>query len=112
MGRPEQDESAAQAIRREIREEAGIEAVELYTSGCADTFFNPGANAIEITPIFVAPFAAPPAVTLDHEHTAYRWVGFAEAIDLIAYPGQRLALPEIKRDFADRELPPFRLLRD
>lgn len=112
MGRLERGETAAQAVRREIREETGIDAAALYTSGCADTFFNPGANAIEITPIFVAPFAAPPAVTLDHEHTAYRWVGFAEAIDLIAYPGQRLALPEIKRDFADREPPPFRLLRD
>jgi hypothetical protein len=49
---------------------------------------------------------------LDHEHLAYRWVSVAEAIGLLASPGQRLALPEIKRDFADREPPVFRLLRD
>lgn len=112
MGRLEPGENAAQAIRREIQEEAGIAVTELYTSGCSDTFFNPKAHAVEVTPIFVAPFAAAPAVTLDHEHLAYRWVGFAEAIELLAYPGQRVALREIKRDFADREPPSFRLLRD
>lgn len=112
MGRIEKGETAADAIRREIHEEAGIAVEALYTSGCCDTFFNAGANSIEIMPIFVAPFAKQPAVTLDHEHLAYRWLGFAEAIDILAYPGQRQALPDIQRDFADRGPPDFRLVRD
>jgi dATP pyrophosphohydrolase len=112
MGRIEKGESAADAIRREIAEEAGIAVDALYTSGCCDTFFNAGANSIEIMPIFVAPFATAPEVALDHEHLAYRWLSFAEAIEILAYPGQRQALPEIKRDFADRAPPDFRLVRD
>ncbi|HEX6118012.1 MAG TPA: NUDIX domain-containing protein [Dongiaceae bacterium] len=112
MGRIEQGESAADAVRREIAEETGIAVEALYTSGCCDTFFNSGANAIEIMPIFVATFAAAPAVTLDHEHLAYRWLSFAEAIDILAYPGQRQAMPEIKRDFADGAPPEFRLVRE
>jgi len=112
MGRIEKGESAADAIRREIAEETGIAALALYTSGCCDTFFNSGANSIEIMPIFVAPFAEAPEVTLDHEHLAYRWLSFAEAVEILAYPGQRQALPEIKRDFADRAPPEFRLIRD
>ncbi|HET6618411.1 MAG TPA: NUDIX domain-containing protein [Dongiaceae bacterium] len=112
MGRIEKAESAADAVRREIAEETGIAVEALYTSGCCDTFFNSGANAIEIMPIFVATFAAAPAVTLDHEHLAYRWLGFDEAVDILAYPGQRQAMPEIKRDFADRAPPEFRLIRD
>jgi dATP pyrophosphohydrolase len=111
MGRIEQGESAADAVRREIAEETGIAVEALHTSGCCDTFFNSGANAIEIMPIFVATFATAPAVTLDHEHLAYRWLTFAEAIDILAYPGQRQAMPEIKRDFADRAPPEFRLIR-
>lgn len=112
MGRLERGESAAEAIRREIAEETGIKAEALYTTGCVDTFFNAGANSIEMMPIFCAPFAKAPDVTLDHEHLAYRWLSFAEAIEALAYPGQREALPHIKRDFADREPPGFRLLRD
>jgi len=112
MGRIEKGESAADAIRREIAEETGIAVAALYTSGCCDTFFNSGANSIEIMPIFVAPFAEAPDVTLDHEHLAYRWLSFAEAVEILAYPGQRQALPEIKRDFADRAPPEFRLIRD
>ena len=112
MGRIEKGESAAAAIRREIAEETGIAALALYTTGCVDTFFNSGANSIEMMPIFVAPFATTPEVTLDHEHLAYRWLSFAEAIETLAYAGQRDALSHIKRDFADREPPEFRLIRD
>jgi dihydroneopterin triphosphate diphosphatase len=112
MGRLEKGESAADAIRREIREETGIRPDALYTTGCVDTFFNAGANSIEMMPIFCAPFAEAPNVTLDHEHLAYRWLAFAEAVELLAYPGQRQALPDIKRDFADRDPPDFRLIRD
>lgn len=112
MGRLEKGESAAEAIRREIAEETGIAVEALYTTGCVDTYFNAGANSIEMMPIFAAPFAKEPKVTLDHEHLAYRWLSFADAIALLAYPGQRQALPDIKRDFADRDPPEFRLIRD
>lgn len=112
MGRIEKGESAAEAIRREIVEETGIAVEALYTTGCVDTFFNSGANSIEMMPIFVAPFAKAPDVRLDHEHLAYRWLSFAEAVEALAYPGQRDALPHIRRDFADRAPPEFRLIRD
>jgi len=35
----------------------------------------------------------------------------AEAVETLAYAGQRDALPHIKRDFADRAPPEFRLIR-
>ena len=112
MGRLEKGERAADAVRREIAEETGIAVEALYTTGCVDAYFNAGANSIEMVPIFAAPFPSEPEVVLDHEHLAYRWHSFAEAIDLLAYPGQREALPHIKRDFADRAPPEFRLIRD
>jgi dATP pyrophosphohydrolase len=112
MGRLEKGESAAEAIRREIAEETGIAVEALYTTGCVDTFFNAGANSIEMMPIFCAPFAKEPKVTLDHEHLAHRWLTFSQAAEMLAYPGQRDAMPHVKRDFADSEPPEFRLVRD
>lgn len=112
MGRLEKGESAVEAVRREIAEETGVAVEALYTTGCVDTYFNFGANSIEMMPIFVALFDRAPAVTLDHEHLAYRWLSFAEAVEALAYPGQREAMPHIKRDFADRAPPEFRLIRD
>jgi dATP pyrophosphohydrolase len=111
MGGIEKGESAAEAIRREIAEETGVTVEALYTTGCVDTFFNSGANTIEMMPIFVALFDNAPSVRLDHEHLAYRWLSFAEAIETLAYAGQRDALLHIKRDFADRDPPEFRLIR-
>jgi len=111
MGGIEKGESAAEAIRREIAEETGVTVEALYTTGCVDTFFNSGANTIEMMPIFVALFDNAPSVRLDHEHLAYRWLSFAEAVETPAYAGQRDALPHIKRDFADRAPPEFRLIR-
>jgi dihydroneopterin triphosphate diphosphatase len=111
MGGIEKGESAAEAIRREIAEETGVTVEALYTTGCVDTFFNSGANTIEMMPIFVALFDNAPSVRLDHEHLAYRWLSFAEAVETLAYAGQRDALPHIKRDFADRAPPEFRLIR-
>lgn len=112
MGRLEKGESAVEAVRREIAEETGVAVEALYTTGCVDTYFNFGANSIEMMPIFVALFDSAPGVRLDHEHLAYRWLSFAEAVEALAYPGQREAMPHIKRDFADRAPPEFRLIRD
>lgn len=111
MGGMELGETASQAAVRELAEETAIAASELYNSGCCDTFYNPKSNTIDITPIFVARFAAAPQVTIDAEHLAFCWASFAEAQEMLAFPGQRQALVEIERDFARREPRSFRLIK-
>ncbi len=111
MGGMELGETASQAAVRELAEETAIAAGELFNSGCCDTFYNPKSNTIDITPIFVARFAVAPQVTIDQEHLAFYWASFAEAQEMLAFPGQRQALVEIERDFARREPRPFRLIK-
>lgn len=41
-------------------------------------------------------------VSLNYEHSAYRWVGFDEAMEMVAFGGQRRVLSWIEDEFVKR----------
>ncbi|WP_374654346.1 NUDIX domain-containing protein [Dongia sp.] len=109
-GSIEPGETAIAAIAREIAEETGIEATELFASGLTETFYFGPDNVLELMPIFVILVPAPVAVRLDHGSDQFRWCDRAEAADLFSFAGQRRALADIWHDFVDRAPAPFRRL--
>lgn len=102
-GSIEAGETAWQAALRELREETGLTPVALYSADTCEQFYEPGRDAITMAPVFVAIIEADQEVTLNHEHSAYRWVGFRQAADMVAFGGQRRVLGWIEEEFIRRQ---------
>lgn len=110
-GSIEPGEMAAQAIRREIREETGLDIEKLYTTGLTESFYFAPDEVIDLMPIFLARLPAVTDVTLDHGSDAYRWCEHDEAVSLMTFAGQRRAVADLWTDFVLRNPEPFREVR-
>lgn len=98
----ESGETAWQAVLREIHEETGLRIIRLYSADYTEQFYEASKNQVTIVPAFVAYAAAGQAVRLNAEHSAYRWVTFPEARNLVTFGGQRRLYDEIEREFVLR----------
>lgn len=101
-GSIEEGETAWQTALRELAEETGLHPQALYSADTCEQFYEAHRDSITIAPVFVA-FIDPAAeVTLNHEHSAYCWVPFGEAIEMVAFGGQRRVLRWIEEEFVKR----------
>lgn len=72
-GTMEAGENGWQTIIREFGEETGIRVTELYNGQYLEQFYDAALNTVEVVPVFVVYCPANQAVTLNDEHTEYRW---------------------------------------
>ena len=85
----EDGETAWQTAVRELFEETGLKPNALYSDDICEQFYEPDRDAITMAPVFVAFVDASATVVLNHKHSDYRWVSFQEAIEMVAFGGQR-----------------------
>jgi len=95
-GRIEPDETAWQAVLREMREETRLAPVELYCLSTISSFYRPDNDSLNIAPTFCAVVDEAAAVTLNPEHTAFEWIDVDEADSRLMWPADRQALQEIR----------------
>ncbi|MFQ2300354.1 NUDIX hydrolase [Aeromonas dhakensis] len=88
-GTVEAGETGWQTIIREFGEETGIRVCELYTAHYLEQFYESISNTVEVVPVFVVYCPPNQVVTLNDEHTEYRWCTLAEAKALVSFPGQQ-----------------------
>nr|WP_237212722.1 NUDIX domain-containing protein [Ruegeria lacuscaerulensis] len=101
-GRIEGNEKAWETALRELKEETGLEADKLYSTDICETYYGVTQNVINVAPVFVAFVKESAEVTLNFEHSAYRWVRFEDAENMVPYGGQRRVLRQINEDFSKR----------
>jgi len=110
MGGVEDGERATDAARRELVEETGLAATELFTAGELDAFYDPVRDRIVHVPFFVAYLGAGDIALEGDVHDEHRWVTFAQAAELLEFASHRRVLDEIHRGFVARPPQPWRTI--
>ena len=103
VGGIEEGEKAWEAALREVWEETGIKCSRLYSADICEQFYESDRDAISMLPVFVGFAEADSAVTINHEHSEFRWVSFEAALDMVPFAGQRHVLRHVEAEFVERE---------
>jgi 8-oxo-dGTP pyrophosphatase MutT (NUDIX family) len=89
-GHPDDDESAEQAARREVREETGIEAEVVERLGDVKYWYvRGGERVMKIVAFFLFRYRSGSVEDHDHEVEEALWIPLDEAPKRLAYKGER-----------------------
>jgi dATP pyrophosphohydrolase len=97
-GGVEGGETAVAAALREMREESGLSPVEFFRLPSIESFYTVADDTVWHAPVFCAIVASGANVTLNDEHTDYRWVSIDDVEAAFMWPGDRALIEEIRRE--------------
>jgi dATP pyrophosphohydrolase len=98
----EEGEAPHLTALRELREETGLDAAELYSVDAVFDLYAWKRGTVEAIVPFAARLAAEAEPQLSEEHDEWRWGSLEEAIELVPYEPQRAALRRIAGDLLER----------
>ncbi|OMH31858.1 DNA mismatch repair protein MutT [Motiliproteus sp. MSK22-1] len=102
-GKIESNEAAWQALVRELKEETGLMAEELYTAEYLEQFYESKKNVITLIPVFVVKVSSDKKITLNEEHSEFRWCSLQEAKSLAPFPNQKKLYDHVWQYFVEEE---------
>ena len=98
----EPDEAPHLTATRELREETGLDAVDLYTLDAVFDLYSWRRGSVETIVPFAARLDGSADPMLSDEHDDWRWAALADACELVPYEPQRNALRRIAADLLER----------
>jgi dATP pyrophosphohydrolase len=88
-GKIKAGERAYETALRELKEETGLDALEIFSVPITNSVYIPEFDEINMIPVFVCIVDENSEVKISKEHIEYRWVDAEEAINLLAWEGQK-----------------------
>ena len=95
-------ETAVQCALRELAEETGLGALDLFRVEPVFSIYLPDGDRILSVVAFAALVAADAEPVLSDEHDAWRWASIDEALDVLPFPAQRAAVAHLRSDLIER----------
>lgn len=103
----EAGETGWQALLREVGEETKLNIKDLYNGDYLEQFYDPQQDQIMMIPCFVIFCSEDQTVTLNEEHTSYRWCTLEEAKALTPFPNQHALYDHIWQHFVLKTPPSY-----
>ncbi|AAO07080.1 NUDIX domain-containing protein [Vibrio vulnificus] len=103
----EAGEAGWQTIVREFAEETQINVETLYNGQYLEQFYQVKSDSIVNIPVFVVYCEDNQVVTLNDEHTEYRWCDLEQAKSLAEFPGQEALYDHVWQHFVLRSPSPL-----
>jgi dATP pyrophosphohydrolase len=101
-GKVEPGESFLAAGVRELREETGLKPQVYYRVGTVETFYTSIGDTIWHSVPFLALIDRDEQVTLNHEHTDFRWIPRDQMDAHVMWASERQLLKDLCHDILDR----------
>ncbi len=112
-GRVDQGEGFEEALHREVREELGVEVQVEHILGTTHFYRGPSSPENELVGVvYLCMLTDPASIHISEEHSEYRWLPAAQAIDLLSAsdPSTRWARRVIERAETVRMMLPAELV--
>jgi dATP pyrophosphohydrolase len=91
-GSIEGNEKAVEAALREVSEETGLTPKAFWVVPFVNSFYDPDADAVNLSPLFAAEVEIGEKLRLSGEHSEFGWYHYEDAIKKLVWPGQREGL--------------------
>jgi dATP pyrophosphohydrolase len=87
-GKIEEGETPPEAAIRELKEETGLDPVNMFVADHVSRFYEVHGDRVNIVPIFGIE-AGSTEVTLSDEHIDFKWVNIKDALNTLVWNGQK-----------------------
>lgn len=103
-GKVEKKEKAWQAGLREMREETGIKPSLFWSIPSVNHFYNHRHDEIELIPAFAAEINPADEITLNREHSDFKWIEVSQIDTFIVWPEQQRLMKLVRQIITNQQL--------